>query len=72
MRLQLNLRDDCLARGINLKEEFQTQFLKNSNNLDETPKGAICHLCLSLRGSPASPEPAEARLNTGDFARDLV
>lgn len=61
MRLQLNLRDDCLARGINLKEEFQTQFLKTSNNLDETPKGAICHLRLSLRGSPASPEPAEHR-----------
>lgn len=26
MRLQLNLRDDCLARGINLEEESNTVF----------------------------------------------
>lgn len=51
MRLQLNLRNNCLARGINLKEEIQTPFLKVSNNPDKTPRGAICHLCLPLRAA---------------------
>lgn len=49
MRLQLNLRNNCLARGINLKEEFQTQFLKTNNKSEETPQGVICHLCLPPR-----------------------
>lgn len=51
MRLQLNLWNYGLARGVNLKEGFQTQFLKTNNNPEETHRGAICHLCPPLRAA---------------------
>lgn len=49
VRLQLDLRNNGLARRIDLKEEFHTQFLKTSNSPAETLGGAIRHLCFPLR-----------------------
>lgn len=48
VRLQLDLRNNGLARRIHLKEGLQTQFLKASNSPAETPRGAIHHLRLPL------------------------